>query len=121
MAAARLAVANDASLRRATAGIRLTVEHAVVGAPRGTVRWHLTIDDGNVGLTEGPAEAPDLRFTTDYATATEIATGALAAQRAFVEGRLRVGGDLGALIRHQKALSTIGDALAGVRAWTTGT
>jgi hypothetical protein len=121
MEAARLAVAGDASLRGATAGVRLTVEHVVTGGPEGTIRWHVTIDDGEVGLADGPAVAPDLRFTTDYATAAQIATGELGAQRAFVEGRLRVGGDLGMLIRHQKALSTIDDALAGVRARTQGT
>jgi SCP-2 sterol transfer family len=121
MEAARLAVAGDASLRGATAGVRLTVEYVVIGGPRGTIRWHVTIDDGNVGLADGPAVDPDLRFTTDYATAAQIADGELGAQRAFVEGRLRVGGDLGVLIRHQKALSTIDDALAGVRARTQAT
>jgi SCP-2 sterol transfer family len=118
MEAARLAVAGDASLHSATAGIRLTVEHVVTGGPGGTIRWHVTIDDGKVGLADGPAVDPDLRFTTDYATAAQVAAGELGAQRAFVEGRLRVGGDLGVLIRHQKALSTIDDALAGVRART---
>jgi SCP-2 sterol transfer family len=121
MEAARLAIAGDPSLARATAGIRLTVEHVVVDAPGGTVRWHVTIDDGDVALTVGRAAAPDLRFTTDYATASRIAAGTVGAQRAFVEGRLRVGGDLAALIRHQKALATIDDALAGVRVRTDRT
>jgi SCP-2 sterol transfer family len=121
MEAARLAIAGDASLRGATAGVRLTVEHVVTGGPQGTIRWHIVIDDGKVGLDDGPAVGPDLRFTTDYNTAAKIARGELGAQRAFVEGRLRVGGDLGALIRHQRALSTIDDALAGVRARTQGT
>jgi SCP-2 sterol transfer family len=118
MEAARLAIARDAGLARATAGVRLTVEHVVVDGPGGIGRWHVTIDDGDVALTEGPAEDPDLRFTTDYVTASSIAAGTLGAQRAFVEGRLRVGGDLRALIRHQKALATIDDALAGVRVRT---
>jgi putative sterol carrier protein len=120
MQAARLAVAGDASLGRATAGVKLTVEHVAIDGPRGTVRWHIAIDDGEVRLLEGPAGEPDLRFTTDYATASRIAAGKLGAQRAFVEGRLRVGGDLTLLIRHHKALSTIDDALAGVRARTRG-
>jgi hypothetical protein len=119
--AARRAIADDASLGSATAGVRLTVEHVAMDGPRGTVRWHIAIDDGEVRLAEGPAAEPDLRFTTDYATATQIATGRLGAQRAFVEGRLRVGGDLTLLIRHHKVLSTIDDALAGVRARTSPT
>jgi hypothetical protein len=119
--AARRAVADDASIGRATAGVRLTVEHVAIDGPGGTVRWHIAIDDGDVRLAEGPAVEPDLRFTTDYATASQIATGSLGAQRAFVEGRLRVGGDLTLLIRHHKALSTVDDALAGVRAGTRDT
>ena len=118
MEAARLAIARDASLAGGTAGVRLTVEHVVVDGPGGAVRWHLRIDDGEVALAEGPAADPDLRFTTDYATASSIATGTLGAQRAFVEGRLRVGGDLAALIRYHKALASIDDALAGVRVRT---
>jgi putative sterol carrier protein len=121
MEAARLAIARDASLARATAGVRLTIEHVVVDGPEGTARWHVTIDDGEVALSKGPAVDPDLRFTTDYATASSIAAGTLGAQRAFVEGRLRVGGDLAALIRHHKALATIDDALAGVRVRTDRT
>ena len=118
MEAGQRAIASDPSLRRATAGVRLTVEHVAIDGPRGTVRWHITIDDGEVRLVGGPAVEPDLRFTTDYATARQIAAGGLGAQRAFVEGRLRVGGDLTLLIRHHKALSTIDDALAQVRAAT---
>ena len=66
----------------------------------------------------GPPK-PDLRFTTAYGTAAQIASGALAAQRAFVEGRLRVGGDLSLLIAHQRAIAAVDGALAPVRAQTT--
>jgi putative sterol carrier protein len=72
-----------------------------------------------VALGAGPAPRVDLRLTTDYPTAAAIAAGDLAAQRAFVEGRLRVGGDLSLLIAHQRALAAVEDALAGVRARTT--
>jgi len=121
MEAARLALAGDASLAGATAGVRLIVEYVVADGPEGMARWHVRIDDGVVALTEGAAVGPDLRFTTDYATASRIAAGTLGAQRAFVEGRLRVGGDLAALIRHQKALATIDDALGAVRVRTDRT
>jgi SCP-2 sterol transfer family len=113
------AIADNTSLRRATAGVRLTVEHVATGGPLGLVRWHITIDDGTVALVEGPAPDPDLRFTTDYATAARIAAGGLGAQRAFVEGRLRVGGDLSLLIHHHKALSMVDDVFSSVRTRTS--
>jgi hypothetical protein len=116
--AARRAVAGDDELQAAMAGMALTIEQVVTGGPGGTVRWHLSLGDSGVAITEGPAAAPDIRFTTDYATASDIAAGRLSAQHAFAEGRLKVGGDLSALIRHQRAFAALDDALAGVRAET---
>jgi hypothetical protein len=117
--AARQAVAADDALPAALAEITLTVEQTVEDGPDGTVSWHITIHDGRVTITPGPAAGSDLRFTTSYDTAAQIASGALAAQRAFAEGRLRVGGDLSLLIAHQRAVAAIDDALAPVRAKTT--
>lgn len=117
--AAGAAVAGDGPLGAALAGITLTVEQVVTGGPDGDVTWSLAVDDGKVALTPGPAARSDLRLTTDYATAAAVAAGELGAQRAFVEGRLRVGGDLSLLITHQRALAAVDDALAGVRARTT--
>jgi SCP-2 sterol transfer family len=117
------AVSADDRLGAALAGVNLTVEQVVEGGdPAGTggaVTWHVAIEDGKVSLAAGPAARADLRFTTDRATAAGIASGALSAQRAFVEGRLRVGGDLSQLVAHQRAIAAVDDALAPVRARTT--
>lgn len=118
IAAAGRALADDAGLKDATVDIGLTIEQVVTDGPGGTVRWHVAIDHGRVELAEGPAPAPDLRFTTTYATAAAIASGELAAQRAFAEGRLRVGGDLSLLVAHHRTLASLDDALAPVRAET---
>ena len=117
--AAREAVAADDALARALAGVTLTVEQAVDATPDGTVRWHVAVEDGKVALAPGPAARPDVRFTTTWDTAVAIARGDLAAQRAFVEGRLRVGGDLTVLIDHHRAVAAVDDALADLRAVTT--
>ena len=122
MAAAGRALAADPALAAALGEVRLTIEQHVTDGPDGDVAWHLAVAGGRVTLTPGPepATAPaDLRFTTDYATAAAVAAGELAAQRAFVEGRLRVGGDLSLLLAHHRALAAVDDALAPVRAETT--
>ncbi len=113
------AVAADDSPRPALAGVTLTIEQTVVDGPDGPTSWHVTITDGRLAFTAGPADEADVRITTDRATAVAIAGGELAAQRAFVEGRLRVGGDLSLLIAHQRAVATVDDVLAPVRARTT--
>jgi SCP-2 sterol transfer family len=121
--AAADAIAADDDLPATLAGVTLTVEQVVEDAPDagpdGTVTWHITVADGKVALVAGPATEPDLRFTTSYETAAAVASGELPAQRAFVEGRLRVGGDLSLLITHMRAVAAVDDALAPVRARTT--
>jgi glutamine cyclotransferase len=119
--AAADALAADDTLATALAGVDLTIEHTVVDgdAARGAVTWHVAVADGKVSLAAGPAPRADVRFTTDRATAAAIASGALPAQRAFVEGRLQVGGDLSVLITHQRAVAAVDDALAPLRPHTT--
>jgi hypothetical protein len=119
MDAARRALVDDGELPAALAGITLTVEQVVDGGPDGDVRWLLDIRDGRVDLVPGPAADADLSFATSYATAAQIAAGTLSAQRAFIEGHLKVGGDLSLLITHQRAVAAVDDALASVRAQTT--
>jgi hypothetical protein len=117
--AAGRALAGDAGLKDATVDVRLTLQQVVTDAPAGTVRWYVAVDHGRVEMAEGTAPAPDLRFTTTYATAAQIASGALGAQRAFAEGRLQVGGDLSLLVAHHRTLASLDDALAPLRAETT--
>jgi SCP-2 sterol transfer family len=120
MAAAGRALAADAGLGAALAGLDVVICQEVTGAPAGDITWHVTVGEGVVRLVPGPPEDPaDLRFRTDYATAAAIAAGELPAPRAFVEGRLRIGGDLSLLVAHQRTLAAVDDALAGVRAATT--
>lgn len=117
--AAGAALAGGAGCAPAPAGVVLTVEQTVDGTPDGTVRWHLTIADGKIALTPGPAVRPDVRFSTTYAVAVAVARGEVSAQRAFVEGDLRVGGDIRTVIEHGPSLAAVDDALAAVRAATT--
>src|SRR4029453_11177713 len=113
------ALAADDRLGTALVGVTLTVEQVVTGGPDGPVTWHLAIADGKVALAAGPAPRAEVRLSTDYPTAAGVAACDLAAQRAFVEGRLRIGGDLSLLLAHPRALGRGGDARAPVRAETT--
>lgn len=119
LAAAADAVAHDATLHRVAADLDLTYEMTVADGPAGTVCWHVVLRPDEVSLTVGPAEHSDLRFTTSWDIAGAIARGELAAASAFIEGRLRVGGDLSLLLRHQRQLAAVDDALATLRPKTT--
>lgn len=119
--AADAAAASTASgeLSEATAGVRLVVQQVVTGGPEGDVSYVVSIDGGRVGLRPGRAEAPDVTFTSDWATAVAMATGATGALEAFTTGRLQVNGDIGVLLRHGSAFSGLDAVFAGLRERTT--
>ena len=117
----------DRALRRSDA-VRalapLVIEHVVRAVPgRGDVRYRVWIngDGGHAGVTPSSPDAavPDLRFTTEYATAVAIACGRDSAQRALASGRLQLGGRIDTLARHASALTALDDVARDVRAATT--
>lgn len=98
--------------------VELVVEQRVTGTPDGEVVFHVSIHQGEVSVTPGPAVDPGISFSQDYETARAIAAGIESAQRAFMTGRLQVGGDLRILLEHQESLAALDDMFATVRADT---
>ena len=112
------AASASAVLAQRTADLDLVVEQhvsAVPGVPGGEVSYHVSFDHGAVSVRPGPAAAPTVRFSQDLDTAIAIAAGSSSAQRAFMTGRLRVGGDLTVLLAHGDVLAELDDVFAPVR------
>ncbi len=98
----------------------LVIEQVVRDVPgRGVVRYRCEVSPVGTRVVAGGDGRPDLRLTTDYVTAAAIARGYENAQSALADGRLRLGGDVGALARHAAALAALSDATAELRATTT--
>ena len=94
--------------------VRLTVEQVV-----DDVRWSMRLAGGRLSVVPGAADDADVRLTTDRSTAAAVARGELAAADAVAAGRLRIGGDLSALLRAAPALAGLDAAFAAVRERTT--
>jgi hypothetical protein len=101
----------------APAGTHVVVQQVVPDGPEGhEVAYVVVLDEGQVRVVRGRVDDPDLTFTQDRATAEAIHRGDLSAQAAFMQGRLRLGGDLRAVIDRAVELATIDDLFAGARA-----
>jgi hypothetical protein len=100
----------------------IEIEQVVTGVPRrGEVRYRVVVDGDGARVLE-PEEsrhAADVRLTTDYATAVAIAGAKENAQAALADGRLRLGGNVDALVRRGSAFAALGDATAALRDVTT--
>jgi putative sterol carrier protein len=91
----------------------------VVEHPDGEVAYRFCLEGGRLRIRPGRGDRPTVTLRQDLATATAIARGERSAQQAFMAGEVRVGGDLGALIEAQGALTAYDAALEPVRAATT--
>ena len=89
----------------------ITVEHRVTGIGGGDFWWHVRLAGGRAEAGPGPAPDADhsnrVTFTSDRATARAIARGEESARRAFLEGRLRLRGDIRLLIANRPALEAL--------------
>ena len=83
------------------------------------VRWRLQVTGGRVAVEAGGGPDADVTLTTDRAIATALARGEVAVTDVFMSGRLRIAGDLRALMRAGGALGALDAAFAAVRERTT--
>jgi putative sterol carrier protein len=83
------------------------------------VRWGLRVAGGRVAVLAGDVPDADVTLTTDRATATSLARGEAAVTDVFMAGRLRIAGDLRALMRAGAALGALDESFAAVRDRTT--
>jgi hypothetical protein len=93
----------------------IVVEQTVTDPASTSVTYQLAVDHGAATVVAGRMLEPSVTLRTDRSTAEAIARGELSAQEAFVQGRLRVGGDVRALVRHAATLAQLDDCFAAVR------
>src|SRR6266508_3109599 len=67
----------------------------------GAGMWKVDVDDGQVTVTEGEAEA-DVVISTSDETFEKIASGDQNPTSAYMTGKLKVKGDMGAAMKLQK-------------------
>lgn len=77
--------------------------------------YHVAFTAEGMRVRPGAPDPATVTFRLDRATAAAIAQGTSSAQRAFMSGRLRIGGDATALVRAQAAIAALGDVFAIVR------
>lgn len=110
-----------APLRPPAGGDRLTIKQVVRGGPEGDVTYVVVVQGGQARIEEGrdAGPSPDLTITTDWDTAAAIAQGALSAERALMDGRMRFAGNLDRLAARAAGLAGLDPVPTRVRETTT--
>ena len=84
--------------RSRTAGMNNTYLFDIDGAGK----WTVSLDNGNVSVTEGEAGDPDCTITSSQENFERIVAGELNPTSAYMTGKLKVKGDMGAAMKLQK-------------------
>lgn len=85
-------------------GPSLTVQFEVAGSPDGKVRWWATLADGRPTAADtGKADAPDVTVEAKWPDFERVLRGELAADLAFMQGRLKVDGAYVTFVFEQRA------------------
>jgi putative sterol carrier protein len=74
------------------AGIDATIQLKLTGARPG--EWFITIKDAQCTFSQGTANAAKLTVTADSDNLIKIFTGQMDGMQAFMQGKLRVAGDM---------------------------
>lgn len=109
IAAAREIRARHASTDVEVPGDPIRMNQVITEVPfgGGTVHAYLDTSSGTLVLELGELEAPDLTVTTDWETAKTvfIDQDVAAATQAFIQGRIKVQGDMMKLMQMQLSLA----------------
>ena len=81
-----------------TAGMNNTYVFDVEGAGQ----WTVDVRDGKLSVTEGASEAADCTISTSEETFEKLASGEQNPTTAYMTGKLKVKGDMGAAMKLQK-------------------
>ena len=97
----------------------IVLAHSATESDGSQFSWQMRIRDGIVTVTAGlPGEADEsrtVRFRSSRETAWAIAAEGQSAQRAVLEGRMAVQGDMRLLLRSRRAVQQISEALSATR------
>ena len=107
------ALAGDA-VRAAVKGKSATIQMVVSDAPDGEVHYWLRIEDGGASAGLGDLDGPDVTIRQSYETSVQVNRGELDGQKAFTQGKVKIGGKLLKMMQLRGPLAQVQAALAGI-------
>lgn len=92
------------------------VGFVVTDGPDGDRRYALELGPNMISI--GEADPADVTLTVPWSVAASIARGESSAQRAVLDGKMTIGGDVRVLLGRAGELAAVDDALSSLRSQT---
>jgi putative sterol carrier protein len=107
------AMASDA-VRGALKGKSATIQMVVSDSPQGEIRYWLRIADGGAAAGLGDLDGADVTVRQSYDTSAQVNSGELDGQKAFTQGKVKIGGKMLKMMQLRGSLAQVQTALAGI-------
>lgn len=114
LAAGTDALAGDAVVQAAVKGVNVSLVYEVKNGPKGDFSYYIKIENDSVEVALGGLDHPSATVRSSYETAAKIARKDLSNQIAFLTGKVKISGNLAALMKHNSLLDLIQERLGGV-------
>lgn len=104
--------ASDA-FQAAAKGQAARLQQEISGGPHGDVKYGFVLDAGKVTLSGGDIENPEATISQNYETAVAMSKQEVTGQQAFMQGKLKVSGNLMKIMQLQGVFTAMPQALEG--------
>ncbi len=108
------ALAGDDAVHSALAGKSATLQMVISDSPQGEVRYWLRIADGGATAGLGDAADADVTIRQSYETSAQVNKGELDGQKAFMQGKVKIGGKMLKMVQLRGPLEKVQAALATI-------
>ena len=93
---------------------QVKLQQVVSDAPDGEAKYYFTLDGGNAEVSLGEIQDADATITQNYETAVAINKMELNAQNAFMQGKLKISGNMMKLMQLQGVFTAMPKAVDDV-------
>ena len=100
--------------KKAASGQTVKLQQVVSDAPDGETKYYFVLDDGTVDVSLGEVSDADATITQNYETSVAIAKSELNAQNAFMQGKLKISGNMMKLMQLQGVFNAMPKAVGDV-------
>ncbi len=100
--------------KSAASGQSVKLQQVVTDAPDGETKYYFTLDGGSVDVSLGELPDAEATLTQNYETAVAITKQELNPQNAFMQGKLKISGNMMKLMQLQGVFNAMPKAASAV-------
>src|ERR1700724_2285749 len=109
-----VALAGDEAVRAAMKGKSASIQMVISDSPQGEIRYWLRIADGGASAGLGDLDAAEVTIRQSYETSAQVNRGELDGQKAFTQGKVKIGGTMLKMMQLRTPLAQVQTALLGI-------